>query len=297
VADSPGSTTSPGPVITTLTPTLTWEPITGVTFTGYLIYLYNATTSTTVSYTTGASVNSYTISSPLIAGDTYEWNVRGVNGSVTGTESAYLYFQTPAPATLPAPVADAPGSTTSPGPVLTTLTPTFSWEAITGVTFTGYQINLHNVTADTTVSYTTGVSVTSYTVPSTAPLIAGDTYVWNVRALNGTVSGAATVTLPAPVADSPGSSTSPGPLVTTLTPTFTWQAITGATFTGYQLNIYNQTTSTGASYSVGSGDTSFTIPSSSPLVAGDTYVWNVRAVNGTASGPPSNYLYFQTPGL
>ena len=310
VAVSPGSTTSPGPVITTLTPTFTWQAISGVTFTGYQINLHNVTTNTTVSYTTGASVTSYTVpsSAPLVAGDTYVWNVRALNGTTSGSESAYLYFQTPAATpTLPAPVADSPGTSASPGPVLTTLTPTFTWEAISGVTFTGYQINLHNVTANTTVSYTTGASVTSYALPTSAPLIAGDAYVWNVRALNGTVSGppsvylyfqapsATPVTLPAPVSVSPGSSTSPGPVLTTLTPTLTWQAISGVTFTGYQINVYDVTTSASLSYTTGTGDTSFTIPTSGPLTAGNTYVWNVRAINGNQSGPPSVYLYFQTP--
>ena len=62
--------------------------------------------------------------------------------------------------TLPAPVAIGPGTTASPGPVLTVTPPTFTWNAAASVT--GYQINLHNNTTNTTVSYSVGASVTSY---------------------------------------------------------------------------------------------------------------------------------------
>ena len=46
--------------------------------------------------------------------------------------------------TLAAPVESGPGSTTAPGPLLTTTTPTLSWNAITGQT--GYQVNFYDVT-------------------------------------------------------------------------------------------------------------------------------------------------------
>ena len=235
--------------------------------------------------------------------------MRALNGNQSGPPSVYLNFQTPSATTttLPAPVAVSPGTTVSPGPVLTTLTPTLTWQAISGVTFTGYQVNVFDVTTNTLVSYTTGAGDTSFTVPTTGALVAGNSYLWNVRALNGTLSGPPSgylyfqappattpVTLPAPVAVAPGTSTSPGPVLTTLTPTFSWQAISGVTFTGYQINLYNQTTNAGVSYTTGSSVTSFTIPVNAALTAGDSYVWNVRALNGTQSGPPSVYLYFQT---
>ena len=141
IAISPGSTTSPGPVLDTLTPSFSWKAVTGVTFTGYQINLYDVTTAKFVSYQVGTSATSFTPPA-LTAGNDYVWNVRVVNGSQSGLPNSNNYFQAPAPQALPEPIAISPGSTTSPGPVLDTLTPELSWKAVTGVTFTGYQINL-----------------------------------------------------------------------------------------------------------------------------------------------------------
>src|ERR1035437_9986187 len=95
-------------------------------------------------------------------------------------------------------------------------------------------------------------------------------------------------TLPAPVATSPGDPTSPGTVLTTLNPTLTWNAATGVSFTGYQISIHDITAGTTLGYHVDASTTSFT--PTTPLTPGDVFVWNVRALNGTQSGPPSNYL-------
>ncbi|MBV8781194.1 MAG: hypothetical protein JO353_07330, partial [Phycisphaerae bacterium] len=125
----------------------------------------------------------------------------------------------------------------------------------------------------------------------------------NLRALNGTHSGtpstylyfqtpAATSTLPVPAVSSPGSSTSPGPVLTDATPTFQWTAVSG--ITGYQLNLYDKTSGQSFSYSIDPSATTFTPPSGT-LTAGDSFVWNLRDVNGTQTGKPSTYLFFQLP--
>ncbi len=299
---SPGSSASPGPVLTTLTPTLSWNAVSGAT--GYQINLYDRTLGKTFTYTTGASVTSYTVASGVLtAGDSFDWNVHALNGTVSGPASIYLYFQTPAAApTLAAPVALSPGASATPGPVLTTSTPTLSWTAVTGVT--GYQINLYDTTLGKLATYTTGASVTSYTVASGA-LTAGDVYVWNVRGLNGSVSGpesnylyfqapaaVPTPTLAAPIATSPGSTASPGPILTTSAPTFSWNAVTGAT--GYMVSVYDLTLGKLTTYTTGASVTSYTVASGA-LTGGDSFVWNVRALSGTVSGPTSIYLYFQLP--
>jgi hypothetical protein len=306
VTIGPGSTTTPGTVLTTLTPTFTWNAVTGVTgMTGYQLSLYDTTHTGTANYTIDPTATSFTLpSGVLAAGDSYVWFLRVVAGTQTGPRSAYLNFQAPPGVTLPAPVATAPGSTTSPGPVLTTLTPTFEWSAVTGVTgMTGYQIYLSDITAAKSTTYSVGASVTSYT--PTAALTAGDKYSWTVHIVVGTQSGPSSsymffqappaVTLPAPVVIGPGSTPSPGPVLTTSTPTFTWNAVTGVTgMTGYQLNLYDTTHTKSASYTIDPTATSFTLPAG-VLSAGDTYVWNLRVVAGTQSGPPSTYLFFQAP--
>ena len=117
--------------------------------------------------------------------------------------------------------------------MLTTLDPGFSWNAVTNVSFTGYQIYIHNITLDTTLSYQVDASQTSFT--PTAPLTPGDSFVWNVRVLNGTASGPPSVYLyfqtpaaTAPVVGSSPSMVQPG-LVKTTIPSF---ITAGAIFRG-----------------------------------------------------------------
>ncbi len=266
--------------------------------TGYFISLRDVTTGASTRYTVGISVNTYGPSG-LVAGDSYSWNVSALSGTQKGPASSALFFELSEPVTtLAAPVESGPGSTTSPGPLLTTSTPTLGWIAITGQT--GYLVNFYDVTTSKLVSYTVGASATSFTVPAGA-IRPGDSYVWNVRGLNGTQTGppganlyfqtqAVVTTLAAPTAISPGSTTSPGPILTTDAPTFVWNAVPGVT--GYQINVYDGTAGKSTSYVVGASVTSY---SPGSLTPGDKYVWNVRVLNGTQSGPPSTYFNFQTP--
>ena len=183
--------------------------------------------------------------------------------------------------------------------MLSTLTPTFTWTAISGVS--GYQINLYNQTTKKSVSYQAAAGATSFTLPA-GVLVNNESYVWNVRGLNGTQSGPPSnylffvapppPHLAAPTATGPGTSASPGPILTTLSPTFTWTATTGAT--GYQLNLFDLTTSKSLSFKFDANTTRYTIPIGT-IAASHKFVWNVRILQGTRSGPPSNYLYFQTP--
>ena len=311
VVSAPGASAAPGTLLTTLTPTFTWSAVTGVAgMTGYQLNLYDYTSSQFVSFQIGASATSYTLpANAIAAGHTYVWNLRVVatesSGTVTGHESNYLYFQAPAAAALPAPIVSAPGSSTSPGPVLSTLTPKFQWQAVAGIT--GYQLNLFDNTSSTFQSFQIAASATSFT-PSSGTLTAGNSYVWNLRVLQGTQSGPPSTyfyfqtptgpvappapTLPVPTVIGPGSSTSPGPVLSSLTPTFTWTASTG--ITGYQLNLGDSTSGRSFSYTIAASATSFTLPAG-VLSNGDHYVWNLRSLNGSQSGSPSTYLYFQAP--
>jgi hypothetical protein len=295
VADSPGTTDSPGPVVDN-PPTFQWEPVTGAS--SYVLTIYDISlgkpltiNTTSTSYTPGSNA--------LAAGDKFIWNVRAKAGDTISSPSTYLYLQTAANiVTLGAPVAISPGDATSPGPVLTTLPPTFQWQSVDGAT--GYTLTIYDQTSGHTLTVpTTG---TSY-IPGSDALHAGDKFVWNVRATNGTGSGppsnylffqtqgSTSVTLTAPIIDSPGSSTSPGPVLDTTTPTLSWEPVTGAT--GYTINLYDVTKAKGSTFTVTAPTTSYTVGDA--LTAEDTFVWNVRATAGTVIGPVSTYMYFQTP--
>src|ERR1044071_9082106 len=107
------------------------------------------------------------------------------------------------------------------------------------------------------------------------------------------------VTLSTPTSIGPGSLTQfPSTTITTLTPVFSWSAVSGAT--GYVVAIVNTATgqfvypsTTGVGAPV--AGTSLTLPVS-VLGYGSTYRWDVTAVNATSKSAPSANRYFATSG-
>ena len=107
------------------------------------------------------------------------------------------------------------------------------------------------------------------------------------QSLSITVTGSA---LPpaAPTLISPGSAASPGPTLTTLTPTFLWSAVSGAT--GYGLYIRDLTTGNLVYNNTAVGNVTSAVPIT--LVAGHSYRWNMQASNGAGfSGYTSDYFF------
>jgi uncharacterized protein (TIGR03437 family) len=104
-------------------------------------------------------------------------------------------------------------------------------------------------------------------------------------AVNFNVSHASVPVPPAPTDLSPGSASPPGPTVSTLTPTLSWNA--SPTATGYTVVIVN--TATGKSAGVNVSTTSIVGPT---LTSGDTYEWGVAAFNSSGLGTPATPVYF-----
>ncbi len=306
VATGPGGSTSPGPVLTTVTPTLTWNAVpTTAGMTGYQINVYDGTAGKFTSYHVDTSATSFTLPAGVLPyGHMVVWNVRVTVGSQSGPPSNYEFFLTPQAPTLPRPVITGPGNGTSPGPVITTLTPTLTWNPVsTTAGMTAYQINFYDGTKSVFTSYRVSPTATSFTLPA-GVVISGDTNVWKLRIVIGSTTGPESnylylqpppaVVLPTPNVIFPGGD-SPGPVLTTLTPTLQWLAVASTPgMNGYQINLYDGSTSTFTTYHVDSNVTSFTLPAGA-LVDGDLYVWNVRVMAGSLSGPESASLYFQGP--
>jgi surface antigen len=94
---SPGSSTPQGPTIPTLTPTMSWNAVTGAT--GYGLYVYDITASTLV-YDNDSVPNSTSLIMPsgiLTAAHSYRWNMRASDSAGFSGYSTLLYFQTAAP--------------------------------------------------------------------------------------------------------------------------------------------------------------------------------------------------------
>ena len=120
------------------------------------------------------------VSAPSSASNsTYYWHVQTCNTSKCSAWSALRSFRT---AILP-PINLQPGNVVSPGPVLLTRCPTFTWDAITGAS--GYILQVSKVATFKTRVLNITTTANSYT--STLDLAANTQYFWQVqtKAANG----------------------------------------------------------------------------------------------------------------
>ena len=238
------------------------------------------------------------------------------------------------------PTTISPGYGNSPGMAVGSLTPTFSWNSASGAT--GYGLYFRDMTAaGTPLIYPNSVGTTanpltgtSLTLPANV-LVNGHIYRWNMTSFTGSTEGtavsvalyfqtpaAAAAATPSttiiatppqavvanpPTINAPGSANSPGVTVVSLTPTFGWNWVSGATGYGLYIRdmtaagqplIYPNAVGTTATpivgFDFGSGPT-FPLPSGY-LVNGHIYRWNMTSFTGSKeSSAASSVLYFQTP--
>ena len=93
---SPGTTSAPGPTISTLTPTLQWQTLADADYYNLSISVYPYGTSNIIYNPQQISGNSITVpSGTLEAGKKYRWNMRAYNSAGFSDYSITLYFQTP----------------------------------------------------------------------------------------------------------------------------------------------------------------------------------------------------------
>jgi hypothetical protein len=242
---------SPSGTVNNLQPVFTWNGIAEAV--RYEVWIYDETGASLMKMSsTGTSVQA---SGPLTVGTTYGWAVRGYSATEVSYWSTRLSMLIQSP--FDAPVQLGPSGDTN------SLKPTFTWNAAAGAT--SYEVRLLGVMTMTSA----GTSVVSSKL-----LTAGQAYQWTVRGRNGDVFGpwsepmgfTAYPKFAAPVQLGPSGS------VNSLKPTFSWSAVDGAT--GYDMWVYDSggTKVIGASVTTGT-----THKPSTPLIAGETYQWKVRA--------------------
>jgi hypothetical protein len=178
---SPGKSSEPGGRVTSYRPTFKWQGVSGATKYGLYIskYPYGAANIVYEKEDISGSQTSFTLDRNLEPGHLYRWNMRAYKNGQWTPYSDRLYFYIPPPPPEPL----SPGTSSSPGPVITTLTPTFTWKPSQNVSY--YAFYVLDVTTNQLVfdSEEEGLKIraTSYTLPS-GKLNWSRKYRWNMRA-------------------------------------------------------------------------------------------------------------------
>jgi hypothetical protein len=246
-----------------LTPTLSWNAVTGAT--AYDVYFGTAATPPlAVTSTTALSYAPAT----LLSGTVYYWRVVAKNsGSSAGSTTSSFTTQ------VAAPVLVAPANAAT----AVAVTPTLSWNASAGAT--SYDVYLG------TSSPPPWAGNTSAKTYAPATLLGGTRYYWQVVAKNG--GGGAisavwsfTTQVTAPVLVSPAS----GATSVALTPTLQWSAAAGAT-------SYDVYFGTATSPPLATNVTATSYAPSGTLTAGTLYNWRIVAKSTGSSATSSTWSF------
>jgi 3D (Asp-Asp-Asp) domain-containing protein len=123
------------------------------------------------------------VPSALEAGVKYCWNMQAHNSAGWSSVSNTLFFQTQSQAQLPStPTVTSPGSSSGPGTIIDTLTPTLQWNPVSGADYYALAISKYPYGSSNIVYNPQQLYGTSNAVPSA--LEAGMKYCWNMQAHN-----------------------------------------------------------------------------------------------------------------
>ena len=273
----------PGPEeqLFTRRPTFIWDTVAGVT--GYTVEVSTSSAFTTKAINVTKTATSYTHTTDLTANTSYYWRVKANGTNGPSAYSQVRMFRTanpPSAPTLSAPINNG---------LVTTTTPLLDWSNSTvpaGTTFLYYNVQIAYDNTFTALFWDANVgnfSVTSSSINTPVIVNVGRTYYWRVRAFNtaNEYSGWSAVRsfrlpYPAPVLTLPLDAAT-GVI---RKPTFTWDAILGAT--SYNLQVSTSATFTGL-LAINRTVSTPLYTHTLNLAANTTYYWRVRA-NG-AYGP------------
>ena len=308
---SPGTSTDTGSTVSSLTPTMYWNGVSGASDYGLYISQYPYGSSNIIysnSSLSGTSTNFVLPSGTLSYGVKYCWNMNTENSSGTwGSVGNTLYFQTPAPP-LSGPTITSPGTSTDTGSTVSSLTPTMYWNGVSGASDYGLYISQYPYGSSNIIYSNSSLSGTStnFVLPS-GTLSYGVKYCWNMNTENssgtwGSVGNTLYFQTPAPplsgpTITSPGTSTGTGSTVSSLTPTMYWNGVSGASEYGLYISQYPYGSSNiiYSNSSLSGTSTNFVLPSGT-LSYGVKYCWNMNTENSSGTwGSVGNTLYFQTP--
>jgi GH25 family lysozyme M1 (1,4-beta-N-acetylmuramidase) len=270
---SPGSSTSPGTSLSSLSPTLSWNTVSGAN--GYGAYVFDITSGTLV-YNNDTVGNVASVSvGPLSAGHAFRWNARSTDSAGFSAYSSLLYFQT----------QNASPSISSVSPATITGANSAQTLTIYGSGFaTGAQVNL--VCAAFSVNATIPASVINSGQLQVSATFGNDPSSWTAEVINtGGASSSTygfTVQAPLPVIPSlsPSSATAGGGSFTLTVNGTTFDQGSVVRWNGTSLSTAHTLTSGGLTTAL-----SATIPASDIVSAGSAQVtvYNPSPGGGTST--------------
>jgi hypothetical protein len=308
---APGAATlsSPSGSISNSSPAYSWAAVSGAT--KYELYIDTSTgvkkhdiwySAVQASCSGGGTCSITPNPDPALTNGNYRWFIRTANWAGNGAWSAAKSFAVSV--TVPSDV-----TLTSPSGTVTNSSPAYVFSKADGATYyelyveTSAGVKKHDVwysaaQADCPVG---GVEASCSIVPTADPALTNGSYKWYVRAYNGAGTSAWSAATAFTVAATlPGAATlaTPSGTITNSSPTYSWNAVSGATF--YELYIE---TSAGVKkhdkwYSAvqarcSSGGTCSIDANPDPALTPGVYRWYIRTYNGAGNGAWSSATTFQ----
>jgi hypothetical protein len=293
-----------GATVNTSTVVLSWNPV--VNANGYeIVYDTSSNFTNPIGWTvSGTFQKTGTLNDEV----TYYWRVRAFIGDQYSSWSpVWSFTKSGTTPQLPLPptglLVSSYWNTTSLGfPSMT-----ISWNAVSGAT--GYEMYVRFSGGSSTYLGTRDapyVSFNSNSLPGGIRYVSGTTYYFKVRTITASGVSAFTnevscvaasgpsITIPNPPTSlSPGTTSAPGPIISTLTPTLSWAVVPNADYYNLSVSIYPYGSSNIIFYNQQIYGNSITIPSGY-LQPGQKYRWNMRAYNSAGYSDYSDTFYFQT---
>jgi archaellin len=273
-------------------PTFDWEDVPGAG--NYRIQISDDPGFSSTLKNTVVTPSTYAVNTDLPAGVLLYWRVRtqGTNGPSLWSE--VRSFNTANPPSVPTLASPGNNAKVS-GP-----SPLFDWNDSTvpaGTDFDRYQIQIAADNGFVNIVHDNDLAGIANSQDSSAVLAGGTTYYWRVRAINTLGQASAwsnvrsvRIKFFAPILLSPGNGTT----ASNLMPTFTWEAVDGATI--YTIQVSKNDQFTGAK-AVNTTTTDPFYIHNVDLESGITYYWRVRVYRPTTYGPSdwSEVFTFATP--
>jgi hypothetical protein len=272
-------------------PTFDWDDVPGVT--GYRIQISDVSDFTTTLVNAVVTPSTYVRTTDLPANITLYWRVhsRGTNGPSAWSDVRVL--TTANPPSVPTLLSPANNAEVSGSSLV------FNWEDALlpfGVAFDHYQIQVATSNTFTTIVHDQVISGIANSQDNSALLPPSTTYYWRVRSFNvdghssaWSVVRSVRIKFAGPALNLPANGSTAG----SLSPTFTWDAVSGAT--DYTIQVSKNSSFSPLVINTIAGTNSYTHGTN--LQTGTTYYWRVRVNTPAAYGPGdwSQVYSFTTP--